>query len=142
MTRVSIQAADNIIVVDRQVQTVDCSFLRSKGISAVQWYGEHGEIEFAGHVKPNERFDDLAQFKQLVEGAKPLSSPTPPTPQQADETHNRFELEYPGWRKPWEQRDAERQRLLIEGLQTFVPGLPKPDAPSPATPKAKPKAKK
>jgi hypothetical protein len=114
MTRVSIQVEDNIVVVDRKVLTVDCSPLREKRISAVQWYDDHGEVEFERHHKGNEIIHSLEEFQSLVTAAKPIPSPKPPTPQELDEMHNRFMLEHPEARAAWEQRDAEVKRLHRE----------------------------
>jgi hypothetical protein len=49
--RVSIQVADDIAIIDRVAKVVDCAVLRNNRISAVQWYGDHGEIEFERHHK-------------------------------------------------------------------------------------------
>jgi hypothetical protein len=117
MTRVSIQAADDIIVIDRAVKTVDCTKLREAKISAVQWYGDHGEIEYQRHAKPNETFDSLEQFQSLVTAAKPIPSSKPPTPAELDEMNNRFMLEHPDARRAWEERDAEVKRLFDEAAK-------------------------
>jgi hypothetical protein len=116
--RVSIQVADDICVVDRVAKRVDCTPLRNNKISAVQWYDDHGEIEFERHHKPNEVFHSFEEFQSLVTAATPIGNPKPPTPQELDETHNRFLLEHPDWRKPWDQRDAEiRARLDADNAE-------------------------
>ena len=117
MPRVSIIAEDDSIVIDRVAKMVDCTKLREAKISAVQWYGDHGEIEFELHHKPNETFHSLEEFQVLVDGAKPIPSPRPPTPQELDEMQNRFMLEYPDARKAWEERDAEVRRLHEEAMK-------------------------
>ena len=117
MPRVSIIAEDDSIVIDRVAKMADCTKLREAKISAVQWYGDHGEIEFERHHKPNETFHSLEEFQVLVDGAKPIPSPRPPTPQELDEMQNRFMLEYPDARKAWEERDAEVRRLHDEAMK-------------------------
>ena len=117
MPRVSIIAEDDSIVIDRVAKMVDCTKLREAKISAVQWYGDHGEIEFERHHKPNETFHSLEEFQVLVDGAKPIPSPRPPTPQELDEMQNRFTLEYPEARKAWEERDAQVRRLQEEAMK-------------------------
>ena len=117
MPRVSIIAEDDSIVIDCVAKMVDCTKLREARISAVQWYGHHGQIEYQRHAKPNETFDSLEQFQSLVDGAKSIPSPKPPTPQELDETHNRFMLEYPDARRAWEQRDNEVKRLHEEAMK-------------------------
>ena len=117
MPRVSIIAEDDSIVIGRVAKMVDCTKLREAKISAVQWYGDHGEIEFERHHKSNETFHSLEEFQVLVDGAKPIPSPRPPTPQELDEMQNRFMLEYPDARKAWEERDAEVRRLHEEAMK-------------------------
>jgi hypothetical protein len=117
MTRVSIIADDDSIVIDRVAKIVDCAKLREAKISAVQWYDDHGEIEYARHAKPNKTFDSFEEFQSLVDDAKPVPSPKPPTPQELDEMNNRYLLEYPDARKPWDERHAEHQRLLDEAVK-------------------------
>jgi hypothetical protein len=120
--RASVQVADDIIVIDGEPMIVDCTGLRKLGVSAIQWYGERGEIEFERHHKPNETITDMASLQTLIEAARPIPSPTPPTPQQLDEMHNRFLLEHPDWRKPWRDRDDEIKRLNERaGLVSVVP---------------------
>jgi hypothetical protein len=114
--RVSIAAADDIIVIDKKVMTVDCTPLRANRISAIQWYDDHGEIEFERHHKPNEVFHSLEQFQSLVDGAKSIRSPKPPTPQELDEMNNRYLLEHPDARRAWIERDTEVQRLFEEAM--------------------------
>ena len=120
--RVSIQVADDIVIIDRVAKTVDCAPLRNNQISAVQWYGDHGEIEFERHHKPNEVFRSFEEFQSFVTAAKPIPSPKAPTPQELDEMHNRYMLEHPDARRAWEERDAEVQRLLDEATRRLLPG--------------------
>jgi hypothetical protein len=130
--RVSIQVEDDVIVVDRKVLKVDCSQLRENQISAVQWYGDQGEIEYERHHKPNEVFHSLEQFQSLVDGAKPIPSPKAPTPQELDEMNNRYLLEHPDARKAWIEREEEIRRLHEEAKKrqkpvSAIPPPPKED---------------
>jgi hypothetical protein len=146
--RVSIIAEDDCIVVDKVAKLVDCRELIAKEISAIQWYGDHGEIEFVGHKKPNEVFHSFEEFQSLVTAAKPIPSPKPPTPQELDEMHNRFMLEHPNARQAWDQRDAEVRRLqeVAHDPGLRPPPLPAPEpppkAPKPAPVPTKPKTEK
>jgi hypothetical protein len=142
MTRVSIVVEDDIIVIDKKVMTVDCAPLRSNRISAIQWYGDHGEIEFERHHKPNEVLHSLEEFQSLVTAAKPIPSPKPPTPQELNETHNRLMLEHPDARRAWDQRDAEVKRLFDAAKRDpryqEPPPTPPPSPPKETTAKPKP----
>jgi hypothetical protein len=131
--RVSIQVADDIVVIDRVAKQVDCAPLRSNRISAIQWYGDHGEIEFERHHKPNEVFHSFEEFQSLVTAAKPIPSPKPPTPQELDEMRNRFMLEHPDARQAWIERDAEIKRLFDRAAQPAQPQPRPPNTPAPAT---------
>lgn len=82
--RLSIIAADNVIVIDGAVHESNCSGLMAKGISALQWYGDEGEIEYVGHMKPNELTKDLKPFQQYIDRAKLRKT-------EFDETHIAFE---------------------------------------------------
>jgi len=70
--RIAILVDDNIVVTNRVPQRSDCSSLAAEGISAVQWDGEKGHVEFAGHIKPNEEISDFAPFQPYIDKAKPL----------------------------------------------------------------------
>jgi len=65
--KVSINVADNLVIVDGTGRVVDCSALAAEGKSAVQWYGSDGEVEFAGHAQPNEPIDDFAPYQIYFE---------------------------------------------------------------------------
>ena len=69
--RVSIIVADNSINIDGVWHDCDCSGLVAKGISALQWYGTEGEIEYARHKRPNEQTIDLVPFRQYIDRATP-----------------------------------------------------------------------
>jgi hypothetical protein len=126
MQRVSIQVEDNIAVIDKKVMMVDCTQLRSNRISALQWYGDHGEIEYQEHKKPNEVIHSFDEFQSLVTAAKPIPSPKPPTPKELEEMHNRFMLEHPDARRAWEERDAEVKRLFAEAFRRAEAAQPQP----------------
>lgn len=75
--RVSIVAPDNMICVDNTVGLkVDCSQLVIDNIHAVQWYDDHGEIEFKSeylakekrwHQEPNKHITDFSMFQDFVD---------------------------------------------------------------------------
>lgn len=109
--RVSVQVADDIIVVDGKVMTVNCEALREHRVSAIQWYGDRGEIEFEQHHKPNEIIEDAASLQKFVDVAKPIPSPKTLTPDELLEMRNRYMLEHPDARKAWDEHDAEAKRL-------------------------------
>jgi hypothetical protein len=75
--RVSIAVADNIVTVDGVANRSDCSALASESKSAVQWYGDNGEVEFAGHVRPNEKITNFSPYQVYVDQAEPLAPPPP-----------------------------------------------------------------
>ena len=75
--RVSITVADNIVTVDGVANRSDCSALASESKSAVQWYGEDGEVEYAGHARPNEVITDFSPYQVYVDQAVPLAPPPP-----------------------------------------------------------------
>ena len=70
--RVSIIAADNMVVIDGTAHDCDCSKLLAHGISALQWYGAEGEIEYVGHKQPNEITDSLENFQEFIDKATPV----------------------------------------------------------------------
>lgn len=75
--RVSINAADNIAVIDGEPCRSDCAELITSGISIVQWYDDHGEIEFIGHAQPNGEISDFAPYQSYVDNAVPIAPPPP-----------------------------------------------------------------
>jgi hypothetical protein len=73
--RATIIVVDNIVLLDGQPQTVDCSELITDGVHAVQWYGAQGETEFATtfdnvsmtyNRKPNELFTDFTPYQKYI----------------------------------------------------------------------------
>jgi hypothetical protein len=65
--RVAILAESNIVVVDGDARSCDCAELVVQQISAVQWDGEKGHVEFAGHYKLNEDIADFAPFQPYLD---------------------------------------------------------------------------
>jgi hypothetical protein len=142
--RVSIVVPDDIVVIDGVANIIDCKELRGHGIHAIQWYEDYGDIEFERHAKPNEIMHDLKMIETLVEMAKPIPSPKPPTPAELTEMHNRLLIEYPDWRRPWDERDAEMKRLFDRALQQppiLPPTPPKETETKHDTAKPKPRKK-
>jgi hypothetical protein len=77
--RVLIVVAQNTIIIDGRGMALDCTSLRSKQISALRWYGDHGEIEYVGSVRPLAQIMKLDAFQPdgftvqgLVDAAKPF----------------------------------------------------------------------
>ena len=81
--RVSINATDDVIVIDGAAGKVDCNDLWKQGIAAVQWHADYGEIEYIGHVKPSEAIDDFSPFQHYVDDVE--FPPEPPPPQEPPE---------------------------------------------------------
>jgi hypothetical protein len=85
--RVTIVPDDGIVLVDSKWLKIDCSSVASD-IHAVQWYDDHGEIEYKtinGARAPNMSISDISPFKTVidlwnVENAKPPPPPPPPPP--------------------------------------------------------------
>jgi hypothetical protein len=75
--RATIVVSDNIVIEDGQPMKSDCSELAAQQISAVQWYGSEGEVEYAGHSKPNEKITDFSPYQVYVDNAVPLHPPEP-----------------------------------------------------------------
>jgi hypothetical protein len=74
--RVSIIAVDNVVSVDLETHVAACDELVERGIHAIQWHGNHGEIEF--HTfwlaaerrwdrKPNEMIEDFSEYEIYLE---------------------------------------------------------------------------
>lgn len=73
MSRISVIRSDNVVVIDGEAHTVDCSSL-PENVHAIQWYG--GYVEFVdadphdGKRDPSERIDNLAPYQHLIEAWK------------------------------------------------------------------------
>jgi hypothetical protein len=156
--RVSIQTADNIITIDGKAHHVDCTGLRGRNISAVQWYGELGEVEFIGHKQPNQTIRSLGDLQYYVDEAKPIPEPEPPTPDELQAQHQAYMARHPNARAAWDERDAaltreaemrraeiEKGEAALESGETAAKPLPgQPIAAETQTqpkPKTKPKKK-
>lgn len=68
--RVTIVPAENRVSVQGMSETVDCSSYDD--ISVVQWYGDHGEIEWwnglgAENLRINTAIDDISPFQHLID---------------------------------------------------------------------------
>jgi hypothetical protein len=108
--RVSILVADNVIVIDGKTMNVDLQALRGRNISAVQWYGELGEVEFAGHKQANQSIRSFKEFQEFVDRAKPPPDPKTPTPDELDAGHQAYLQRNPDALRPWKERDAAIKR--------------------------------
>lgn len=69
--RVTIIAEDNMVLVEEQPEKVDCSSLDEE-ISAIQWYGVRGEVEYKmDHVNNSRRMnlmiDDFSPYQHIVD---------------------------------------------------------------------------
>jgi len=68
--RVTIIVPDDMVIVDGRPIPVDCSEL-NQNIRVVQWYDDHGEIEFDNapgrNFRRNGRINDLSDFKSIVD---------------------------------------------------------------------------
>jgi hypothetical protein len=88
--RVTIVPIDSKVVVEGQLEIVDCSSI-AENIHAVQWYGTVGEVEFKHDYientrKPNDRITDFSPYQKFVdawevEARKPLPVTVPVTEQ-------------------------------------------------------------
>ena len=164
--RVSMQVADNVIVVDGKTLNVDFQALRGRNISAVQWYGELGEVEFKNHVQANQTIRSFKEFQEFIVRAMPPPDPKTPTPDELDAQHFGYLERNPDALRPWAERDAALKREAemrqaemqkgqdaLAGCETaarplppshpFVaPGLEQPGESQSETPKPKTKPKK
>lgn len=83
MNRMIVVREDNIVIVDGEVRTVDLSDLVDERIHAIQWYGDHGQVEYEGRGLLNSDFQDPIILEELMvawEAAKPVE-PDPPPPE-------------------------------------------------------------
>lgn len=70
--RVTIVVDDNLVLVQGQPETVDCSGLLSQNVHAVQWYDTWGEVEYAtelqtGIRRANARITDFSAFQTYLD---------------------------------------------------------------------------
>lgn len=108
---VSINSTDNTLVLDGVGMRTDCANLRADHISAVQWYGDKGEVEYFRHAQPNELIDDFAPYQQYVANARPFPEPEPLTPEQFERLQIEFRDRHPDFKKRWEADQAKRKAL-------------------------------
>lgn len=88
--KLTINRSDNVVIVDGRRLDIDCSGLPNN-ISAVQFDGERGEIEFFpdqdGDYAPNQVITSTEQFSGVItawqSAANAIDNPPPPTLQQA-----------------------------------------------------------
>jgi hypothetical protein len=72
--RITILKSDNMVYIDGQPKTVDCSDLPAD-FHALQWYGTFGVIEYepdfsedsGSQHKPNERTDGLTPYQKYID---------------------------------------------------------------------------
>lgn len=68
--QVTIIPGENRVSVEGMSETVDCSSYED--ISVVQWYGDHGEIEWwnglgVKRLRTNTIIDDISPFQPLID---------------------------------------------------------------------------
>jgi hypothetical protein len=89
--RATIVVDDNVVLIDGEAETVDCSALVAENVHAVQWYGTWGEVEHRTVIndeakafsrQPNEVIDDLSPYQQYLDAwqVEKNSPPDPPPP--------------------------------------------------------------
>lgn len=62
--RMTLIREDNLVIIDGRAQFVDLSYLPT-GLHAMQWYGDHGEIERQGLM--NQTIDSLEVFQAAID---------------------------------------------------------------------------
>jgi len=83
--RLTIVRYDNMVSINGEPKPIDCSGLNTD-ISAVQWYGDHGHIEFvndgadAYHFRLNEEITDISRFQPVIDAWYAYVPPPPPEP--------------------------------------------------------------
>lgn len=91
--RITIVVDDNVVMIEGQAETVDCSSLLPQDVHVIQWYGTHGEVEYAtdiqtGHRKGNDKITDITPYQYLVDAwtveAKKVPPPPSPPPDPMD----------------------------------------------------------
>lgn len=72
--RVTIVVPDNRVIIDGEGYRVDCSSLVDRDIHALQWYDDHGELEFVtkridqvATRKGNVNVHDFAPYQHLLD---------------------------------------------------------------------------
>jgi hypothetical protein len=81
--RMTIIPADRMVIVDGAPRS-PLVFDVDSAIHAVQWYGDHGEVEFVvgsdGGKPPNVKITDLAQFQSALDAWFTWMPPSPSKP--------------------------------------------------------------
>jgi len=78
--RVTIIPSDSVVSINGVAKQVDLSFMLPE-IHAVQWYDDHGDIEyknpFTGQMTENEAFADISRFQQAIDAWNAVPEPDP-----------------------------------------------------------------
>lgn len=80
--RTSIIPSDNIVIVNGRAATVDLSQLVVASVRAVQWHGDHGEVEYV--IGGSAHLASLGTFQSYIDQAQAIfavedAPPPPPT---------------------------------------------------------------
>jgi hypothetical protein len=119
--RVAISSVDDVIHIDGNAMRTDCAALRAREISAVQWYGEAGEIEYIGHKRPNEKIEDFEPFHAFVAQAEPFQEPEPMTPDESRAHWEAYLARHPDLKAALEKEQAERDAIVAEAMKALPP---------------------
>ena len=121
--RVSLNCVDDVIHINGKPMVVDCSALRDEGISAIQWYGKHGEIEFLGHPKPNEMIKDFTPYQDFVDMAEPWPEPKLLTLEEHRKLHDEWLEKHPEYKAQLEAEQARIQALVDQAQKEHLERL-------------------
>jgi hypothetical protein len=131
--RATIIVSDNMVSVDdRGFYPVDCAALAAEGKSAVQWYGEHGEVEFVTTVDPekkifvrapNELIDDVEPYEPYFEEWARVRVETLA---KAEAQREELERQNAEIKAQFEREEAEHQAAVAEYIANQPP-LPRLD---------------
>lgn len=105
--RISIVIPDNVVVIDGVARQVDCSGVEPD-LHAVQWYGKHGEVEYAGAKRRNVIITDLEPYASLITQWEQWTPPPPGIP-TAPTVVSRFQA-----------KAALHQAGLLEQIQALM----------------------
>jgi hypothetical protein len=120
--RATIIVSDNMVSVDdRGFYPVDCAALAAEGKSAVQWYGEHGEVEFVTTVDPEKKIFVRAP-NELIDDVEPYEPYFEEWARVRVETLAKAEAQ----REELERQEAEHQAAVAEYIANQPP-LPRLD---------------
>lgn len=68
--KITIIVEDNVVIIDgKPIIGIDLSFLKKKNISAVQWNGSEGEVEYSDG-KGNEKITSMDAYKKAISSHK------------------------------------------------------------------------